>query len=152
MDARLTGYGVLSDKWSANLPLRNDFERRQAMVEIDVLTAMALGMSLEQLIDVYWITFSVMRKYENDTWYDSNGRIVFSAKNMGDLTYKRPEWERKIKTAANGTVFERTIQSDILPGELSSRVIQYVAPFDCCNREQDYEIAWKFFEEKYKEV
>lgn len=149
MDARLTGYGVLSDKWSANLPLRNDFERRQAMVEIDVLTAMALGMTLEQLIDAYRITFSVMRKYENDTWYDSNGRIVFSAKNMGDLTYKRPEWEREIRPAANGTVFEKIIQSDTLPGEISSRVIQYVAPFDRCDREQDYETAWKFFEEKY---
>ena len=27
--------------------------------------------------------------------------------------------------------------------------IEYVAPFDRCDREQDYETAWKFFEEKY---
>lgn len=31
------------------------------------------------------------------------------------------------------------------------RTIEYVAPFDRCDREKDYEIAWKFFEQKYKE-
>lgn len=149
LDARLTGYGVLSDKWSANLPLRNDFERRQAMVEIDVLTAMALGMTLEQLLDAYRITFSVMRKYENDTWYDSNGRIVFSAKNMGELTYKRSEWKKTVKDAPVGKSFYRTITDDTMPGGPVERTIEYVAPFDRCDREQDYETAWKFFEEKY---
>lgn len=150
-DVRLTSYEGLSEEWNKDVPLKNDFERRQAMVEIDVLTAMALGMTLDQLIDAYRITFSVMRKYENDTWYDYNGRIAFSAKNMGDLTYKRPEWEREIKPAANGTVFRRTIQSDTIPGESTERVIEYVAPFDCCDREKDYETAWKFFVKKYSE-
>lgn len=148
-DARLTSYEGLSEEWNEAVPLKNDFERRQAMVEIDVLTAIALGMTLDQLIDAYRITFSVMRKYENDTWYDYNGRIAFSSKNMGDLTYKRPEWEREIKPAANGTVFRRTIQSDTIPGESTERVIEYVAPFDRCDREKDYETAWKFFEKKY---
>lgn len=33
-----------------------------------------------------------------------------------------------------------------VPGE---RTIEYVAPFDRCDREQNYETAWKFFEKKY---
>lgn len=150
-DSRLadSSFGDLTASWTTSVPLTTDFERRQAMIEIDVLTAMALGMTLEQLIDAYRITFSVMRKYENDTWYDSNGRITFSAKNMGDLTYKRPEWERDIRNAPDGTVFYRVIQSDTFPGGVTEQVIQYVAPFDRCDREKDYEIAWKFFEEKY---
>ena len=32
---------------------------------------------------------------------------------------------------------------------ISVRTIEYVAPFDRCDREQDYETAWRFFEEKY---
>lgn len=27
--------------------------------------------------------------------------------------------------------------------------IEYVASFERCDREKDYEVAWKFFEEKY---
>ena len=152
-DGRLrnSSYESLTDKWSADVPLITDFERRQAIVEIDVLTAMALGMTLDQLIDAYRITFSVMRKYENDTWYDSNGRIVFSSKNMGDLTYKRPEWENLVKDAPAGKKFYRIITDDTMPGGPVERTIEYVAPFDRCDREKDYEIAWKFFEEKYKE-
>ena len=142
-------FARLSPHWNEKYPLYTDYARRQAMVEIDVLTAMALGMTVNQLINVYRITFSVMRKYENDTWYDANGRIVFSAKNMGDLTYKRPEWEQMIKTASCGQSFYRNIADDTMPGGPIERTIEYVAPFDRCDREQDYETAWKFFQDKY---
>lgn len=140
----------LSNTWVKEYPLVDDYTRRQASLEIDVLTALALGMSLEQLIDSYRITFSVMRKYENDTWYDVSGRIVFSAKNFGDLTFKRSEWESSIKDAPAGQKFYRTIIDDTMPGGPVERTIEYVAPFDRCDREKDYETAWKFFEEKYK--
>lgn len=39
-----------------------------------------------------------------------------------------------------------------MPGGPVERTIEYVAPFDRCDREQDYETAWKFFEEKYGKV
>ena len=41
--------------------------------------------------------------------------------------------------------------ADTMPGGPVERTIEYLAPFDRCDREQDYETAWKFFEEKYKE-
>ena len=149
-DARLNPDAfVLKPKWNRECALRTDYARRQTLVEIDVLTAMALGMSLEQLIDIYRIQFPVMQQYEIDTWYDQNGRIVFSAKSIGDLTYKRTEFERSIKDAPAGQKFYRTITDDTIPGGPIERTIEYVAPFDRCNREKDYETAWKFFEEKY---
>ena len=54
-----------------------------------------------------------------------------------------------MKNAPAGYVFERIITDDTTPGGPVERAIQYIAPFDRCDREQDYEIAWKFFEEKY---
>ena len=35
------------DEWTWKTPLRSDFARRQALVEIDVLVAMALGLRLK---------------------------------------------------------------------------------------------------------
>ena len=35
--------------------------------------------------------------------------IVFSSKNMGDLTYKRPGWEKSIRPATKNKVFYKTI-------------------------------------------
>lgn len=141
----------LTPEWTWDTPLRTDYERRQALVEIDVLTAMALGMTLEQLKTIYRIQFPVLQQYEADTWYDQNGRIVFTNnRSLTGVGFSRPEFE-PIKNAKAGEKFYRTITDDTMPGGPVERIIEYVAPFDRCDREQDYETAWAFFEKKYKE-
>lgn len=149
-DPRLTAdtFTSLMNEWNWHTPLRTDYERRQALVELDVLASMALGITLDELIDIYRLTFTVLSGYEDDTWYDANGRIVFSKKNYGDLTFKRPDFE-KIKNAPAGEVFTRTIMDDTQPGGPRERTIEYVAPFDKCDRVEDYKTAWKFFTQKY---
>ncbi|MDD4778951.1 MAG: hypothetical protein PHV53_11790, partial [Fermentimonas sp.] len=137
----------LTSEWTWDTPLRTDYERRQALVEIDVLTAMALGMTLEQLKTIYRIQFHVLHSYEEDTWYDRNGRIVFTNnRGLTNVGFSRPEWN-EIKDVKSGT-FTRTVIDDTMPGRPVERTIEYVAPFDRCDREQDYEAAWAFFEEK----
>ena len=141
----------LNSKWAWDTPLRTDYSRRQALIEIDVLTAMSLGMTLDQLKTIYNIQFPVLRQYEADTWYDANGRIVFTNnRGLVGVGFSRPEWENGIKGAPAGKKFYRTITDDTMPGGPVERIIEYAAPFDRCNREEDYEVAWKFFEEKYK--
>ena len=169
-DPRLSNarFSTLTDKWTWDTPLRTDYERRQALVEIDVLTAMALGMTLSQLKTIYRIQFPVLQSYEADTWYDARGRIVFTNnRSLTGVGFTRAEfensgavepfargsapWDGTVKNAPAGYIFTRTVTDDTQPGGPTERIIEYAAPFDRCDREKDYEIAWKFFEEKYKE-
>jgi hypothetical protein len=149
-DARLNNEKFLKvgSEWSYDVPLRMDYERRQALVELDVLVALSLGMTLDQLKTIYRIQFPVLRGYEADTWYDINGQIVFTNnRGLNNIGFSRAEWE-KIKDAKSGT-FTRTIEDDTMPGGPISRTIEYVAPFDRCDRIKDYEEVWHTFEERF---
>lgn len=150
-DPRLSNdrFARLSNKWTNSTALKSDYERRQALVEIDVIIAQKLGMSLKQLKMIYEIQFATLNSHESGTWYDANGRIIFTNnRSLTGIGYDRKTWENEVKDAPAGKKFYRTITDDTMPGGPVERTIEYVAPFDCCDREQDYETAWKFFEEK----
>lgn len=146
----------LTPEWQRNCALRTDYSRRQALVEIDVLVSMALGLTLEELCTIYRIQFPVLRQNENDTWYDRNGRIVFTcSKGLPGVGFPRKAkpkegepigWE-DIKNMQSGTV-SRIVTEDYLPGGPRQRTIVYEAPFDRCDREEDYATAWREFEQR----
>lgn len=139
-------FAGLMPEWRWETPLRTDYERRQALIEIDVLAARALKLTLDELCSIYRIQFPVLQQNERDTWYDQCGRVVFTcSKGLPGVGLSRAEWER-IKAVTSGVV-TRTIQDDTLPGGPRERVIEYVAPYDRCDREADYATAWKFFDE-----
>jgi hypothetical protein len=149
----------LGPEWNRDVPLRTDYARRQALVEIDVLVARALGLTLDMLLTLYRVQFPVMRLYEADTFYDRNGRIVFTAsKGLPGVGLARkaakndptPGWE-DVKHLTTGEV-RRTIQDDTLPGGPHTRDLVYVAPFDRCDREADYRQVWAHFARRFGDV
>ena len=137
-------FSKLSPEWSRECALRTDLSRRQALVEIDVLAALALGMTLDQLLAIYRVQFPVLRQNEADTWYDANGRIVFTvSKGLPGIGFSRDEFNG-IKAMSEGTV-TREIEDDTIPGGPRKRTIEYRAPFSRCDREEDYRRAWDAF-------
>ncbi|TGG96238.1 MAG: class I SAM-dependent DNA methyltransferase [Aphanocapsa feldmannii 277cV] len=150
-------FSALTSSWQRHCALRSDYARRQALVEVDVLVARALGLSLDELITIYRLQFPVMQHYERDTWYDRNGRIVFTAskglsgvgfprKGRGRGANREIGWE-DIAGKTSGNV-SRTILDDTRPGGPVERTITYEAPFDRCDRVVDYKLAWAFFDKR----
>ena len=160
-DERLKPFSSLTSNWAWSTPLRNYFERRQALVEIDVLAAMALGLSLQDLEMIYNIQFPVLQQNENDTWYDAHGNIVFTCSK--GLTGVGLDRTRNGKTASlgwedirgeqlddntfAGSTPTHTHTIDPQKSELyGGQQVTYYAPYTRCNRIDDYRTAWAHFE------
>ena len=168
-----TFFANLTPHWQRDCALRTDYSRRQALVEIDVLVAQALGLTLDELLTIYRVQFPVMRQYEADTWYDQVGRIVFTpSKGLVGVGLPRtarkadlkagivyavdsPQWTGgsgpdlaigwdDIKHLTTGTV-SVTFDDDTRPGGVQRRTITWQAPFIKPDREDDYRVAWAFF-------
>lgn len=191
-DKRLSSsfFQELTPSWSRNYSLRTDYSRRHALVEIDVLISIKMGLALEELLTIYRVQFPVMRQYEADTWYDQTGRIVFTSskgltgvgldrkfnkKNDFKVSIKEgvfvdgSEQITKIKAGTednpwneeNGQIgwgdikdlksgiVTKTYMDDTVPNGPIERTIEYHAPFDRCDREEDYRTVWAEFERRF---
>ncbi|WP_294536315.1 hypothetical protein [uncultured Rhodoblastus sp.] len=138
--------------WDRNAALRNDFVRRMALIEIDVLVAQSLGLTLDQLIDIYRIYFPVLQQNEAGTWYDKKGRIAWScSKGLPGVGYleegrspSRRRWEQILESSPRLLDCEAVI--DFLPGGPQQVIRTFEGPFDMCDRVEDYKRAWDYFE------
>ena len=145
-DNRLKDLSSLTAVWTWDIPLRNSFERRQALIEIDVLSAMALGLNLEELKLIYEVQFPVLQQNEIDTWYDQKGNIVFTcSKGLTGVGLDRGDWNL-IKDMKSGEYKHTIEKSELYRG----KEVIYYAPFEKCDRVEDYKTAWAHFEQIFK--
>ena len=114
--------GDIGPKWEWATPLRRAADRRQALVEIDAIVAIMLGITAEELLTIYRTQFPVLQKYERDALYDANWR---------QLPNKLASEYRK----------KGMLKSD----DLTVGGVTYVEPFVGVDRERDMELAHKHF-------
>lgn len=165
----------LTSEWKRSNALRSDLMRRQALLELDVLTAQAMGLELDDLLTLYRLRFRVMRDYEANTWYDQKGRIVFTnnsalpsvglprkkrAKDADEgITYRKNGYDvdsgglgfEDVKDMKDGYV-EKTFPDISMSDEPMMTTIKYVAPFFQMDREADYKCAWRTFDTRFNKT
>lgn len=114
--------GEVGPKWEWATPVRRAADRRQALVEIDAIVAIMLGITADELLTIYRTQFPVLQKYERDAVYDANGRQL-----PGKLA---SEYRKR-----------GSLKSD----DLTVDGVTYVEPFVGVDRERDMELAHKHF-------
>jgi len=130
--ANRLGLGVISRSWTPDLLLRIAEDRRQALVELDALVALMLGVTADQLCTIYRTQFPVLYGYDHSSYvYDANGRLVPSE--------VLSIWRKKGDSL---TVVERTATNQ------AGNTYTYELPFRLLDREADMRTAYAEFERR----
>jgi hypothetical protein len=147
--------------WNQACPLRSSLSRRNALVELDALAALSLGLTEDELITIFRVQFPVLQQYELDNRYDQSGRLVpngvFDLAKQHNIdihqplnvgTFKGPaNLVGEVKTAGHG-VTGGIVWEDPKMEPRMKRV--YPPPFTKCDREADMRQAYNYFREQLR--
>ncbi|MFE6183157.1 class I SAM-dependent DNA methyltransferase [Streptomyces sp. NPDC056465] len=68
--------GHLKGTWEHGTPLRTEHERRAALVELDALVSVWLGITADQLVAIYKSRYTILADREAEMWFDALGRQI----------------------------------------------------------------------------
>ncbi|WP_449289301.1 Eco57I restriction-modification methylase domain-containing protein [Nocardiopsis halotolerans] len=131
---RLAPLGEVGPEWEYASPLRTEYERRAALVELDALVSVWLGISADELTAVYKSRYPVLHDYEADIHFDANGRKI--AKNHNTYGYG----QTKEDFLHLKKYLDKDDPTDTVPEG-------YAAPFYDTDREREYREAHAHFTE-----
>jgi hypothetical protein len=124
--------GSVIPEWDPRTPLRIAEDRRQALVEVDALIALMLGVTADQICTIYRTQFAVLYGYDHKSYvYDNNGRLV-----PNDVLRV---WRRK------GTQMTTT---ECTATNQAGNAYTYEPPFVLLDREADMRAAYSEFERR----
>ncbi|MEV4481685.1 class I SAM-dependent DNA methyltransferase [Micromonospora coxensis] len=124
--------------WSRSTPLRDERSRRAALVEIDALVAVWLGMKVESLIAIYQSRFPQLSAYESRMYFDAKGRRIsgdFDAQGAGQEKSDYPQLLAYLEDPDHKSV-----------------PAGYTAPFYKADREREYRQAHAVFSKRLQDA
>jgi hypothetical protein len=147
--------------WHRSCALRTDQNRRQALVELDALAALALELTEEELITIYRVQFPVLRQYERENLYDQTGRFV--PKGVLDLARRHNiDTRQPLKVSAFTGPAELVGEVETPGLGITGGIVWedpkmepkmkrvYPPPFTKCDREADMRQAYRAFQERLR--
>jgi len=134
----LAGSDTVGPKWTHATPLRTERERRAALVELDALVALWLGMSADQLVAIYRSRYPVLADYEAQTWFDANGRKIAGNHNAYGYGQTKEHFEQ--------------LMAHLDPEVNAPPPEGYTPPFYKADREAEYRQAHAVFSERLRKA
>jgi hypothetical protein len=121
----------LTPVWELATPLRSEYSRRAALVELDALVAVWLGITADQLVAIYRSRYPVLSDYELEMYFDMNGRKIARAHHAQGYGQSSDAYSLLLNHLANPTT---------PPPE------GYTAPFYKADREAEMRAAHAHFQ------
>ncbi|MFD5067959.1 class I SAM-dependent DNA methyltransferase [Streptomyces sp. NPDC058369] len=122
----------LQPTWEYATPLRTEYERRAALVELDALVSVWLGITADQLVAIFKSRYPQLHDYEAKTWFDANGRKIaenFNTYGHGQTKQDWLDFEAHLADPAN-----------------TPPPAGYIAPFYKADREAEMRAAHAHFQ------
>ncbi|MFF4530675.1 hypothetical protein ACFY1P_15545 [Streptomyces sp. NPDC001407] len=125
-------------EWSRSSPLRTDHGRWCAMVELDALVAVWLGMDAESLCTIYKTRFPVLFEREEKMWFDARGRKIAEDYKIHGHGQTKEHYEQLLTHLANP--------------ESAAAPDGYIAPFYRADREAEMRAAHAVFQKQLNDA
>ncbi|MFY1632476.1 class I SAM-dependent DNA methyltransferase [Solwaraspora sp. WMMB335] len=130
--------GDVSREWGEAAPLRTDLARRSALIELDALVAVWLGMTADSLVSVYRSRYGTLAKYEVGMYFDAAGRRIASERIVWGRRQRRESIDELI-------AYLEDPERNPVPGG-------YAAPFYKADRENEYRQAHAVFSKRLQDA
>ncbi|GGV82984.1 hypothetical protein [Streptomyces thermoviolaceus] len=124
--------------WQRDTPLRTEYARRAALVEIDALVAVWLGIDADTLIAMYRARFPIMQDFDRVTWFDAEERKIAGDRYTYGFDQTKEHW----------TQFEAYLKDP----EAAPVPDGYTAPFYKADREREMREAHAYFSKRLDEA
>lgn len=127
----------LKSTWEYGTPLRSEYERRAALVEIDGLVAVWLGMSADELVAIHKARYAILADREEQMWFDAAGRQLAQDPYAHGHGQTKEHYDQLL-------AYQK--------GERSTPPEGYTAPFYKANREEEMRAAHTYFSERLRQA
>ncbi|MET4642386.1 type I restriction-modification system DNA methylase subunit [Streptomyces atratus] len=129
--------------WQRDTALRTEYSRRAALVEIDALVAVWLGIDVDTLIAMYRARFPVLQGYEAVSWFDAKERKVAGKHQAFGFDQTKDHWTQ---FEAYQEAFEKDPETTVPVPD------GYTAPFYKAEREREMREAHAYFKQRLDEA
>ncbi|MFE9697450.1 hypothetical protein [Streptomyces sp. NPDC006270] len=135
---------AVTPTWQRDTPLRTEYARRAALVEIDALVSVWLGIDADTLVAMYRARFPIMQDFDRVTWFDATERKIAGDRYTYGFDQTKDHW----------TQFEayQEAQKDQQEPKAAQVPDGYTAPFYKAEREREMRAAHAYFKQRLDEA